>query len=54
VAEGVLEEPLEAAPVGVDLDHGLECRIVEAHDVGIAPADVGDEHHVIPSPELVE
>ena len=54
LAEGVLEEPLEAAPVGVDLDHGLERRVVEAHDVGVAPADVGDEHHVIPAPELVE
>ena len=54
VAEGVLEEPLEAAPVGVDLDHGLEPRIVEADDVRVAPTDVGDEHHVVAAPELIE
>jgi hypothetical protein len=53
-AQRVLQQPLEASPVGVDLDDGLELRIVEADDVGVAAADVGDEQDVVAPRELLE
>ena len=43
----VLEQPLEATPVGVDLDDRLQRGVVEADDVGVAAADVGNQQHVV-------
>src|SRR5262249_4619873 len=54
VPDRVLEEPFEAPPVRIDLDDRLQRDIVEAYDVGVAAADVRDQHDVVTAGELAE
>ena len=47
--ERVADDPLEGPPRGVDLDRGLDPRVVGVLDVRVAPADVrGDERVLVP------
>src|SRR5262249_43136743 len=45
--EGVVQEPFEGAPGRVPLDAALEPSVMGALDVGVAPADMGDDHGVL-------
>ena len=45
--ERVADDPLEGPPRGVDLDRGLDPRVVGVLDVRVAPADVGGDERVL-------
>lgn len=45
--EGVLEQPFERAPVGVDFDGAFDARVVRQRDVGVAAADVREDDGVL-------
>src|SRR5262249_59716241 len=47
--ECVVQEPFERAPGRVHLHAALESPVVSAFDIRVTPADMGDDHRVLPS-----
>ena len=45
--EGVLDQPFEGAPGGMDLDRAFQLTVVTAPDVGVTAADMGEHHDVL-------
>ncbi len=43
--EGVLQQPVEGAPVGMRLDRALQKLVVREEEVGVAAADMRDAKH---------
>src|SRR3546814_13702006 len=50
----VRQQPLEGAPGRVHLHRRLEARVVGVGDVGVAPADVGEDDAVLALEHLEE